>query len=246
MVNEFIHLAKIIRKMNTKHNILKDHEIEELIHNTTNFIQEKNHLLNCIRKLSFIDQKRIQKIIATKIPDKAGPISHILCYTNIYLMDYEWQFYRIRDFLYPFVKYYKHKAQCNKCVKESIKTNPIKNHYRTNYTSGIVEIEDLIALLDTHNNYLGEDKVLSEKEINHGYQLSNELSAINCDIQHLLQKIEQTDLNDICTMDILLRMLYGKILVCAEYIRSLIDHVTGKIAKYYPDWDHVVDGVPYT
>jgi hypothetical protein len=246
MVNEFMQLAILINRLNKHQNILTYKDINEITNNMIDFTRSKNELLNCIRNLGAIDQQEVHKIIAYKRSDELGPISDILFYIDLYVMDYEWQFDQIRDFLYPFVKYYKHKAQYYKCTKESIKTNPIKNHYRTNCISGIAEIEDLIALLNTHNNYLGKDKVLSAKEINRGYRRAKELSAFNCDIQYLLQKIEQTDLKDICTMDKLLRALYGKTLICAKYIRSIIRKNTATMAKYYPDWDHVVDGVPYT
>lgn len=246
MVNEFMQLAILVNRLNNHQNILTHKDINEITNNMIDFTQSKNELLHYMHKLEVIDQQEVHQIIACKLPDIGGPISEIFCYINIYLQDYEWQFYQIRGFIYPFVKYYKHKAQCNECVKKTLKTNPIKSHYKIDCTSNIKEIEDLIVLLDTHNNYLEKNKLISAKIINRGYKAAKELSAINCDIQYLLQKLEQTDLNDICTVDMLLRTLYGKLSICLKYFDVLSFDITARMCKYYPDWDHVVDGVPYT
>lgn len=246
MVNEFLQITKIIENLNLKCNALNSKDIEKLKYNMSKFAQEKNKLLYYMHELSSISKEKVQEIIAAKKPDTAGPISYILCYTDLCLVSYEWQFYNMSYFLKPFVKYYKHKAHLNKCIKEQFPSNPIVTHSKNDYLSGIDELNDLIKLLDKHNNYLGKNKVLSDKDLHRGYRLAQELSAISCDIQEIVYKLDKIDPHDICQIDALLRTLYGKILVCAKYSRSILDKITAKMAKYYPDWDHVVDGVPYT
>jgi hypothetical protein len=244
MINEFMRLAILINRLNKHQNILTRKDINEITKNMIKFTRSRNELLYYMHKLEAIDRQDVHQIIACKLSDVGGPISEIFYYIKIYLQDYEWQFDQIRDFLYPFVKYYKYKAHCNKCINE--KTIPIKSHYETNYVNNIAEIEKLMLLLDTYNNYLEENKILSTTIINCGYKAAKELSAINCDIQYLLHKLEKTDLNDICTVDILLRTLYGKLSICFKYLDVLSFDITATMCKYYPDWDHVVDGVSYT
>jgi len=241
MIKEFIHLSALLENLNKNHHILKDKEIEEIKNNTIKFMQTKNELVQHMNKLASINLTDVEKIIALRLPNTAGPISHILHHIDLCLISYEWQLYQMRDFLFPLVKYYKQKAKNNNCIKEKTRANPIKKHYKIDCISNIPEIEDLIVLLETHNNYLGENKVLSIKEINHGYRYAKEVSVLNCDIQYLLHQLESTSPNDICKIDILLRSLHGKILVCAKYIRLIIQKNLEIMFRYYPDWGHIVD-----
>jgi len=242
MINEFMHLSSIIENLNESCNVLNNKEINDLKENVQSFMQTKNELLQYLNKLASIDQEGVYKIISLRSPSIAGPISHILCYTDLCVVNYEWQFYQMRDFLYPFVKYYKHKAKQNKkCVKELTHKNLIKQHYINNYVSSIDEIENMVKILDKHNSYLGANKALSTINLNKGYSAARELSALSRDIQEILFKLDLTTGDNICLIDELLRILYGKILACAKYIRSILSNITSKMIINYPDWGHIID-----
>ncbi|HML19838.1 MAG TPA: hypothetical protein PKD74_04650 [Candidatus Dependentiae bacterium] len=248
MVDLFDNIIIAVSKLNK--NILPEQYIKMQIDNTLEFRKEQDIFLLLINKLKNMNPKLIEKAVKFKQSNEVGPVTSILLELHQSGQDYFWHFNSMKKFLNPLVKYYKQKNKHGKrCAKENISLNPILLHHKNNYIRNVNEFGILIKLFSQYNNTLeelGKNRILSTEDLEFGYNLALELSAMNYDIQVLLYKLSQISANDICHIDPILRELYGKLSICAKNIDLITDNLTRKMAAYYPDWDHVVDGVPYT
>lgn len=241
MIEEFSRIIAIAEKLNSNVMVLPETIIKEQKVNIVDFGDQKKKLINTLNKLANISQEFVEQTTPSKTPI-VGKVS--IVFMDIYheIDDYRWQFDAMRDFLKPLVNIYKQKAQRVFCEKPFHKTNPILAHItNTKKLNSMPEIERLISLLALHNSYLEKKQILTIQEINIGIDIAKELSAMSKDIQEVLDKLEYIDIIDICRVDLLLRTLYGKIVMSAEYIHTIKLEIIRKMAGHYPDCDHVGD-----
>jgi hypothetical protein len=235
MVDLFDNIIIAISKLNK--NILSEQYIKTQEDNVLEFRKEQDIFLLLINKLKNMNQKLIKKAIKFKQSNEVGPVTSVLLDLHQLGQDYFWHFNSMKKFLSPLVKYYKQKNKRDKkCTKEKINLNPILLHHKNNRISNFNEFCILINLFSQYNNLLeelGENRILSTEDLEFGYNLALELSAMNHDIQVLLHKLSQISADDILS-------------ICAKYIDLITDNLIREMAAYYPDWDHIVDGVPYT
>lgn len=241
MIDEFSRIIAVADKLDKNHAVLQESNIAEHRENIIYFTKEKKKLMADMDKLANISKEFVQTITPSTSSD-VGPISMIFSDLYLEVGDYQWQFYTMKDFLKLLVSTYRHKANQAHCAKEYHKNNPILTHIaNSKYVSTIPEIEQLISLLALHNNYLGKNQILTAQEINMGIDAAKELSAMSIDIQEILDKLEQPAINDICSINSLLRHLYGKIAVSAECIHTINWDIIRIIGVNYPDWNHASD-----
>ena len=235
MVNEFVSVTKILIKLNQKTNILNKEDISDLQLYLTYFIEDQKSLINNINKLSNLDKVSVDKIITDKVDAEIGPISSIFTNIHLALVEYESRFYIIKQFLRKILYYYKKKAKLLYCSQKNLICSELATSRSKQYVSGIPEIERLMELIEMHNNYLGENRILDDKLIIQGYKHAAELSVLSCEIQTILHNLDSTAYNNFCRLDLLLRLLTEKIGASMKHIDWIQDKITRGMVGVYPD-----------
>jgi hypothetical protein len=234
MTQEFEYIVEDALNFN-RNNILNEKEIKFLKKNLTYFIKDKESLLCNMNKLANIDEIAIDKIIATKRYSEFNSIN--LVFTNIHLaiLEYSERFYTMKEFLRKLLYYYKKKAKMLNCNATSRSFSELAvYHQAKHYVSGIPELEQLMEIIEKHNNYLGKNRILSDRLIVQGYKRVAELSALSCEIQAILYALNNTAYDDFCTLDFLLRLLTEKIGLCFAHLDWVNDNITRGML-HYPD-----------
>ena len=235
MIKEFKYIVNFLLKLNEENNILNQEDKDDLQLYLSYFIKEKEDLLNNMYKLSNLDKISVIKIIATKIPTRVGPVSSIILRIDKSVLEYENRFYMMKRFLRKLLYYYKQKAKVFNCKQKYDLCGELAIYHQSKqYTSGIPELEQLMKLIEIHNNYLDENRILNDKLIVQGYKHTAELSVLSCEIQAILNELTKTAYDDFCQLDLLLRLLTEKINKARRHIEWINDNITRKMLRY-PD-----------
>jgi hypothetical protein len=236
MAKEFERIVEFLLKLNEKNNVLNKEDRDDLKLYLTYFIEEKEDLLNNMNKLSNLDKTATDKIIASKVHSEIGPISSIFTNIHLALMDYCERLYNMKQFLRKLLYYYKRKAKILNCQQKKCSCSELTIYHQSkHYVGDTSELEQLMELIERHNNYLGENRILNDRLIVKGYKQVAELSALSCEIQAILHALANTSHDDFCALDLLLRLLTEKIGQYLVHIDWINDKITRGMVGVYPD-----------